>query len=175
MSSAEPAPDQVDAIIAAWRTELPEVAGLPMELSKRITRLAMLVDAVTAAELGQLELTKAEFEVLARLRSAGPPYRRKPNDLTKALFLSSGGTTNVLHRLTVMKLVTREADSADRRSSWVRLTDEGVRTAEAALIAVNKAQTALFDRIPEDTAHTLTALLKDVSHTLNLLTVPYQP
>jgi len=172
VSPAEPPPDQVDAIIAAWRTELPEVAGLPMELSKRITRLALLIDTVTAAELGQLDLTKAEFEVLARMRSAGPPYRRKPSDLAKTLFLSSGGTTNVLHRLTAASLITREGDPADRRSSWVRLTDQGVRAAESALIAVNAAQSKLFERIPEATGRTIADLLRDATQTLNVITMP---
>lgn len=173
MNPAEPPPDQVDAIIAAWRTELPEVAGLPMELSKRITRLALLIDAVTAAELDQLNLTKAEFEVLARMRSGGPPYRRKPSDLAKTLFLSSGGTTNVLHRLAAASLITREGDPADRRSSWVRLTDQGVRAAESALIAVNAAQAKLFERIPQATGRTIADLLRDATRTLNVITMPY--
>ena len=174
MSSAGPPPDQVDAIIAAWRTELPEVAGLPMELSKRITRLALLINDVTAAELDKLNLTRAEFEVLARMRSAGPPYQRKPSDLARTLFLSSGGTTNVLHRLTAASLITRENDPADRRSSWVRLTSQGVRVAENALIAVNDAQSKLFERIPEDTGRTIADLLRDTARTLNVITMPYR-
>lgn len=174
MSSADPPPDQVDAIIAAWRTELPEVAGLPMELSKRITRLAMVIDTVTAAELDRLNLTRAEFEVLARMRSAGPPYRRKPSDLAKALFLSSGGTTNILHRLTAASLIIREDDPGDRRSSLVRLTDQGVRAAENALITVNDAQGKLFERIPEETGRTIADLLRETSRTLNVITMPYR-
>lgn len=172
VSPAEPVPDQVDAIIDAWRTELPDIAGLPMELSKRLTRLALVVETVTGAELDQLGLTKDEFEVLARLRSAGRPYRRKPNDLSKALFLTSGGTTNVLHRLTDAGLVTREADPDDRRSSWVQLTANGVRGAETALQAVDAAQRRLFDRLPESTGRILADLLRDTARTLNVITVP---
>ncbi|WP_279583020.1 MarR family winged helix-turn-helix transcriptional regulator [Fodinicola feengrottensis] len=144
MSSGNASPDMIDGIVAAWRTELPEVANLSLELSKRIGRLAGLVDAVTLAELDKLGLTKAEYEVLARLRSSGAPFRGKPNELTKSLSLSSGGTTNVLHRLTAAGLVTRGADPDDRRSSWVELTAQGVRTAEAAVLAANAAQSALF-------------------------------
>jgi DNA-binding MarR family transcriptional regulator len=153
--------------MAAWRTELPEVAGLPMELSKRISRLAQLIDHVTAVELDQQGLTRAEFEVLARLRCAGRPYRRKPSDLTKALFLSSGGTTHVLHRLTAAGLTVRETDPEDRRSCWVRLTPEGTASAENALLAVNTAQSRLLAPIPETTSRQITDLLRDASRALS--------
>lgn len=162
-------PDAVDEVVRTWRTELPEVTGLPLELAKRIARLATLFDTATSAELERLGLTRAEYEVLARLRSAGPPYRRKPNDLTKSLLLSSGGTTNVLHRLTDAGLVTRDANPDDRRSSWVRLTAEGMRKAEQAILTTNRAQALLLDRLPEPTARALADLLRDTIRTVDPL------
>ena len=162
MSAAPSSPDPVDEIVAAWRTELPEVAGLPLELAKRVGRLAGLIDAVTNAELDRLGRTKAEYEVLARLRAAGAPYRRKPHELASSLLLSSGGTTNVLHRLTAAGLVAREADRSDRRSIWVQLTPAGVRAAEEVVLATNAAQSALLDRLPTDTATALADQLREV-------------
>lgn len=166
MSTQEP-PDVVDRIVAAWRAELPDVAGLPLELSKRIGRLAGLLDAVTVAELDRLGLTRAEYEVLARLRSSGAPYRRKPHELAQSLLLSSGGTTNVLNRLAATGLVTREADPADRRSSWVQLTPTGAQRAEAAVRAATAAQAALLDRLPETTGRALADLLRQVLTTVD--------
>lgn len=154
--------DVVDGVADAWRTELPQVAGLPLELTKRSARLAALIDAVTVVELDRLGRTKAEYEVLSKLRSAGHPYRRKPNELASSLLLSSGGTTNVLHRLTAAGLVCREADPDDRRSVWVRLTTEGVRAAADVVLRANAAQAALLGRLPDDTARTLADLLRDV-------------
>jgi DNA-binding MarR family transcriptional regulator len=154
--------DVVDEIVAAWNRELPEVANLPLELNKRITRLAGLLEAVTIAELDRLGLTKAEYEVLAKLRSAGPPYRRKPNELAQSLLLSSGGTTNVVHRLNAAGLVVREADPVDRRSLHVRLTEDGVRVAETAVLATNAAQSALLERVPGPTGRALADQLREV-------------
>lgn len=162
MSTEAPLSDVVDEILAAWRTELPTVAGPPLELTKRIGRLAALIDAVTVAELDRLGRTKAEYEVLSRLRSVGRPYRRKPNELASSLLLSSGGTTNVLHRLTAAGLVVREADPSDRRSVWVRLTADGVRAAEDAVLAANAAQSELLGRLPDPTARALADLLREV-------------
>ncbi|WP_037079431.1 MarR family winged helix-turn-helix transcriptional regulator [Pseudonocardia spinosispora] len=162
MSASPGFRDVVDDVAAAWRTELPAVAGLPLELTKRVARLAGLVDAATEIELERLGRTKAEYEVLSKLRSAGHPYRRKPHELASSLLLSSGGTTNVLHRLTAAGLVRREADPDDRRSVRVQLTPEGVRAAEEVVLAANAAQAALLGRLPDDTARTLADLLRDV-------------
>jgi DNA-binding MarR family transcriptional regulator len=159
--------DVVDEIVAAWRTELPRVDGPPLELAKRVSRLAGLIDAVTVAELDRLGRTKAEYEVLSRLRSVGRPYRRKPNELASSLLLSSGGTTNVLHRLTAAGLVVREADPADRRSVWVRLTLDGVRAAEEVVLAANAAQSELLGRLPARSARALADLLREVLATLD--------
>ncbi len=166
--SADPSPpDVVDEIVAGWRAELPQVAELPLELAKRLGRLAGLIDVATSAELDRLGRTKAEYEVLARLRAAGRPYRRKPHELAQSLLLSSGGTTNVLHRLTAAGLVIREADASDRRSVWVRLTADGVRVAEDAVMAASAAQAAVLGALPEPTARALADLLRDVLHAVD--------
>jgi DNA-binding MarR family transcriptional regulator len=160
MTSVEP--DVVDEIVATWRTELPAVAGLPLALGKRLGRLAALLDAATAPELDRLGLTRAEYEVLAKLRAAGEPYRRKPHELAQSLLLSSGGTTNVLHRLTAAGLVVREADPLDRRSQHVRLTADGVGVAEDVVLATNAAQAALLERLPGPLAGALSDQLREV-------------
>ncbi|HEX4252052.1 MAG TPA: MarR family transcriptional regulator [Pseudonocardia sp.] len=154
--------DLVDGMVAAWRTELPELDGLVLQLAKRAGRLTGLIDAVTVAELDRLGRTKADYEVLSRLRSAGAPYQLKPHELASELLLSSGGTTNVLHRLTAAGLLVRHADPADRRSVWVRLTPVGVRTAEEVALAVNRAQAARLDRLPADAARDLADQLREV-------------
>ncbi|WP_163506199.1 MarR family winged helix-turn-helix transcriptional regulator [Fodinicola acaciae] len=155
------APDFADDIVSAWGRELPQVESRPLELTKRIGRLAGLVDAATHGVLERLGLTKAEYEVLARLRAAGAPYEGKPNELTRSLSMSSGGTTNVLHRLVDAGLVARKADEGDRRSTWVYLTPKGIEAAEEVVLATNEAQSALLGRLPEATARALADLLRD--------------
>lgn len=154
--------DVVDDIVAAWRRELPEVAGLPLELTKRIGRLFAVLDAAIVAELARLDLTKAEYEVLARLRAAGSPYRLRPHELASSLSLSSGGTTNVVHRLTGAGLAVREAHPDDRRGAAVRLTAEGRRMAEKAVLATNDAQRAVLHQVPERDGRALADLLREV-------------
>jgi DNA-binding MarR family transcriptional regulator len=159
--------DPVDELVAAWRAELPEVDLGPLELSKRVARLTVLLDGVAAPELSRLGPTKAEYQILATLRSAGPPYRRRQNELAQSLLLSSGGTTNVVHRLVAAGLVVREPDPGDRRGSAVRLTDDGVTRIEEAVLATNAAHADLLARLGTDTTDALTAALRDALRTLD--------
>jgi DNA-binding MarR family transcriptional regulator len=155
-------PDHVDDIITAWHVQLPEIAGLPLELAKRSALLTAAFDEVAAHELERFRLTQAEYGMLAVLRRVGEPYRLKPTELTHALLLSSGGTSNVLKRLGGAGLVTREAARDDGRSSWVRLTPRGVEVAESAVRAVTAAHARIVARIPETEAQLLNNLLRDV-------------
>jgi len=153
--------DPVGEIVATWHAELPDLAVLPMELSKRIARLAALIDAATQRELSRVGLTKAAYEVLAALRAAGPPYRRRQHALAHSLLLSSGGTTNVVHRLVTDGYVVREPHPDDRRGSTVRLTDAGRRRTEEAVRAVNAAQADLFAALDDGPARALADQLRD--------------
>lgn len=154
--------DLVDAIVDQWRAELPAVAGIELELSKRAGRLSALLGDAASAELARLGLTKAEYEVLAVLRSGGPPYRLRPTDLATRLTLSSGGTSNVLRRLTETELVEREVDPRDARSSWVQLAPAGVTLAEEAVLAATEAQAAALEKVPRETIEAATRALREL-------------
>jgi DNA-binding MarR family transcriptional regulator len=154
--------DQVDAIVDAWRRELPDVVGLEMELGKRSSLLRALLVEATARALVGFKLTHAEYDVLAVLRASGDPYRLKPTELAARLWLSSGGTSNVLKRLADADLIAREPDDADARSSWVQLTATGVETAEAAVRAATEEQRRLLRQVPEQTVRAAADALREV-------------
>jgi len=154
--------DVTDAIVEAWARELPAAAGLPLEFNKRVGRLAAILGDATTAQITRFGLTNAEYHVLSVLRSVGPPYRLRPTDLAGRLLLSSGGTSNVLRRLTEAGLIDRQADTRDARSTWVHLTDEGVRTAEKAVLAATDAHTAVLRAVPEEKAREAADVLREV-------------
>lgn len=136
--------DPVDALLEAWRGELPDVIGRESELVKRLMLLSVALAESTAAVLPELGLTEAEYDVLVALRRAGAPYRGKPVELTRLLSLSSGGTSNVVNHLVNRGLVVREADPDDGRGTWVRLTGKGISLAEQALRANTASHSKLF-------------------------------
>lgn len=154
--------DRVDALVAVWRAEQPEMATLSLEIVKRAARLSALIDAAIQPALAEFGVTYAEFDVLATLRRAGKPYRLKPGGLARESMLTTGGTANVLQRLTAAGLVEREPDPDDRRSSWVRLTREGMRTATAIASATTRAYDELFDGVPDKTRHALNDAMREM-------------
>lgn len=154
--------DLVADVVAAWNRELPEIAGLELELSKRAGILHAILNEAASRPLARFKLTKAEYDVLAVLRATGAPYRLKPTDVASRLWLSSGGTSNVLKRLTDADLISRDQDPEDARSSWVQLTAQGVRTAEAAVRASTDEQRRLLKSVPEATARAAADALREV-------------
>lgn len=154
--------DVVDDMMEAWRTEEPSVAHLPAEIAKRIARLGALFEAATERALSPFGFQKAEFGVLSSLRRAGAPYRMKPNELSRTLLISSGGTSNVLRRLEEDGLIDRGSDPDDQRSTWVRLTREGVRITDQAVRAYAAAQADFFRPVGDRTAKDTADLLRDV-------------
>lgn len=152
--------DEVDELVAGWEAMglSPELIAT-LELSKRMARVNGLFEQAVKAEMAELGLTYTEFDVLAALHRAGEPYRLKPSELTRSLFLTSGGTSNVLQRLTASGLVEREPNPSDARSRWVQLTDSGRELAEKALAASSRAHTEVMSGVPhESVRHAADAL-----------------
>ncbi|MFG2005747.1 MarR family winged helix-turn-helix transcriptional regulator [Spirillospora sp. NPDC048911] len=155
--------DVVDELVPTWENDgVPAAMIANLELGKRVAWLGNLLEQAMRAELAELGLTYAEFDVLVALRRAGEPYRLKPTELTRALFLTSGGTSNVLQRLTKEGYVERDADPGDARSRWVRLTPEGLRAAEAGLKVTGRAQREVMAGVPEETMRRAADALREV-------------
>jgi DNA-binding MarR family transcriptional regulator len=154
--------DLVDAITDAWRTVAPELGRPEFALSKRATRLAMLLQSELISRLAPWGLTKADYNVLSTLRSVGTPYELRHSDLRARLVLSSGGTTNVLNRLEKLDLIERERSTSDARSSWVRLTKAGFDTADQTVRAWAKAQADIYRAVPPEVSRAASDALRQV-------------
>jgi DNA-binding MarR family transcriptional regulator len=147
----------------SWRAEMPELVGPTTELTKHIMVLSGELTAVTKAELPAFGLTAAEFDVLATLRRSGKPYRLKPNELSRALLLSTGGTSNVVNHLVSEGLVEREPDPDDGRSTLISLTPKGAGVVEDALRANSAAHAEVFATVPAEVVTAATKALRELS------------
>ena len=111
-----------------------------------------------AAALAPLGLTHVQFVLLAStwwLNSHG----QQPNQLTVARRAGTDVkmTSEVLRKLEAKGLLTRDVDAVDTRARKLRVTDRGAQRAQAAVAAVEAADAAFFDPVP-DTAALLTML-----------------
>jgi DNA-binding MarR family transcriptional regulator len=126
-------PDEVDVIVDAWKRERPDVDVSAMQVLSRVSRLARHLDRARKQAFAVHELETWEFDVLAALRRAGPPYDLSPGRLVAETLVTSGTMTNRVDRLVARGLVERRPDPADRRGVLVSLTTRGRRTVDAAL------------------------------------------
>ena len=126
-------PDEVDVIVDAWKRERPDVDVSAMQVLSRVSRLARHLDRARKQAFAAHDLETWEFDVLAALRRAGPPYDLSPGRLVAETLVTSGTMTNRVDRLVARGLVERRPDPDDRRGVLVTLTASGRRTVDAAL------------------------------------------
>ena len=121
-------------VILRKRKNWPETCTPIADLMIRLYRVRDLVYEYSRRHVKQeFGLTRAEFEVVVTMRTVEAPYRLTPTQLQKALLITPGGITKVLHNLERRGLITRSRDSSDGRTRAVKLTPKGIELAEAVL------------------------------------------
>lgn len=117
--------DPIDAIVAQWRRERPDLDLDAMAVLGRMGRLMLVARREIEAVFGRHGLRRGEFDVLAALRRSGAPFELNPSVIADTLMLSRAGMTGRLDRLEAAGLVRRVADAQDRRAIRVALTESG--------------------------------------------------
>jgi len=85
------------------------------------------------------DLNSGGYKVLLCLIQADG-RTQTPGTLSKHCMISTGAMTNRIDRLEARGYVERIRDTEDRRSIKVRITDEGVKILESALVEQAKAE-----------------------------------
>jgi DNA-binding MarR family transcriptional regulator len=152
----------MDTVMDGWRRELPELDRPEFEVTRRAARLSQLLEEVLSECLAPWTLTKADFNVLWILRTAGAPYELRPTDIRNRLLLTSGGISNIINRLERMGLAERTPDPSDGRSSWVRLTPTGTDVAEDAIRAWAATQEQMFAGVDPQLARQASDTLRTI-------------
>jgi DNA-binding MarR family transcriptional regulator len=114
------------------------------------------------AALAPLGLTHVQFVLLAStwwLNSRG----EQPNQLAVARHAGTDVkmTSEVLRKLEAKGLIKRDVDAVDTRARKLRVTERGAEIAQAAIDAVEAADAAFFDAIPDAAA--LLAMLRPLA------------
>jgi DNA-binding MarR family transcriptional regulator len=154
--------DEVDRLVEAWSRERPNLDIGPLEVLSRVTRLARHLDRARRAAFADHGLHVWEFDVLAALRRAGPPYALSPRQLMGWTLVTSGTMTNRVDRLVDRGLAERRPDSRDRRGVRVVLTAEGRERVDAALADLLAQEQAILAALTSEQRDTLAALLRTV-------------
>ena len=154
--------DEVDRLVAAWRTERPDLDTEPLHVLSRVSRLARHLDRARRAVFAAHDMESWEFDVLTALRRAGPPYELSPGRLLSATLVTSGTMTNRIDRLEGAGLVRRNPDPQDRRGVIVRLTDAGRARVDTAFDDLVDRERHLLGSLTPDERSTLAGLLRSL-------------
>jgi DNA-binding MarR family transcriptional regulator len=152
--------DEVDELVEAWARERSDLDLEPVAVFSRITRLARHLDLARRDAFTAHGIEPWEFDVLAALRRAGPPYELSPGRLLRETLVTSGTMTNRVDRLTARGYVERSPDPEDRRGVIVRLTAEGKTAVDAAFEALLEAERLLLADLPSRDQTRLASLLR---------------
>jgi len=162
-----PSHDEVDRIVAAWERERPELDFTPLQVLSRVKRLAQQLERARKAAFATAGLESWEFDVLAPLRRAGPPYQLSPKALLAMTLVSSGTMSNRIDRLVDRSLVERRIDPSDGRGVLVAMTDEGRARVDAAIERLLVAETDLLEGLSRGDQERVAALLRKLSHSFD--------
>jgi DNA-binding MarR family transcriptional regulator len=154
--------DHVDALIARWHDERPELDTRMIAVSARVLRLQHFLDRRLAQALAPHELHPGEANVLAALRRAGAPFQLTPTQLSRSLLVSSGAMTNRLDRLQARELIERIPDHEDGRRTRVALTPAGRVLIDAAMQAWVVSLEEQLGFLADDERSSLEQLLRRV-------------
>lgn len=152
--------DPVDAILAQWQRERPDLDVSPMGIIGRMTRLAKHLERGIQETFSDFDLHIGEFDVLATLRRSGQPYQLSPTELFNTLMVSSGTMTHRIDRLEQAHLVRRIPDPDDRRGTLIQLTDKGFEVIEEAVTAHVANEHRLLNGLEEAERRSLAQLLR---------------
>ena len=159
-SSADPAPDAVDHIVAQWQREMPGLESGNMILFGRLKRCTALLQARLETVFAEHGLNAASFDVLATLRRAGKPYSLTPTALFESLMVTSGTMTNRLQRLEDKGLIQRLPNPEDARSQLVQLTPQGKALIEKVVVLHVENERTILDQLSPYTRQQLEEGLK---------------
>lgn len=154
--------DEVDRIIAAWHAQRPDLDLAPLEIFSRVGRLTRHLEIARRKAFSSSQLEAWEFDVLSALRRAGSPFELTPGRLMEETLVSSGTMTNRIDRLMTKGLVTREADTSDRRVVRVRLSPRGRKVVDAAMAQLLEFERELLGPLSKDSRKDLAASLREL-------------
>lgn len=154
--------DPVDAILAQWQKERPDLDVSAMGIVGRIGRLTKHLDRSLQEVFSEFGLQAGEFDVLATLRCSGAPYQLTPTTLFNTLMISSGTMTHRIDRLEQADLVQRIPDPSDRRGTLIQLTDRGFTLIEKAVEAHVANMNHLLSGLEEAESKALAQLLRQL-------------
>ncbi len=152
----------LDAILAQWRRERPDIDAAPMAVCGEIWRAAERLRHGILTNLSECSLDLAGFDVILTLRRQGRGKTLSPSALAAEMMLSTSAMTNRLDRLEKRGLIARAIDPHDRRGLRIILSDEGFALADKMVVSHVETEERMLSRLTKTERTQLRHLLARV-------------
>ncbi|HWM82277.1 MAG TPA: MarR family transcriptional regulator [Pseudolabrys sp.] len=159
-TAAKATDDAVDAFMAGWARERPDLNFRHLATLGRIIRLAAHLHERMDKWLEPYGISWEMFDLLASLRRSGPKAGMRPTDLYQVCILSSGATTNRINRAEKRNYVVRRSDPDDGRAIRIALTGSGRAVSDRALMAHHAHMQQISDVLTPKEQEQLAGLLR---------------
>jgi DNA-binding MarR family transcriptional regulator len=158
--------DAVDRIVDQWKRERPDLDASPMHVFGRITNLHGVLGELLGTVFERYGLGRGEFDILATLRRAGPPFELTAGELSGSTMVTSSAVTKRVDRLESAGLVSRRAADDDARGRLIRLTSRGRKLIDEAVEEHVRNETRLLAGLTPAERSALIDLLRKLGQTL---------
>jgi len=153
---------------------LAEELGLsrPFVRKDHETALAVVFTGTLLAKEGRrilrpFGLTDAQFNILMLLKYQSKEGKINQTKLSRMLFVNRSNVTGLIDRLEKAGLVRRTADSSDRRTNYIELTEKGGNVLEKACAVYYERIEGIMSAIPEAERPVLGKMLEYIRKRLN--------
>ena len=153
-------PDDVDQIVAAWQVQRPDLDTSPLHVLSRLARVSAQLDTARAKAFRDHDLDSWEFDVLATLRRAGPPFTLSAGTLATQTHVTSGTMTTRVDRLLERGYVTRFPDKNDRRGVLAAPSPAGKSGGDGAFTDLLEREKAALEGLGPKEQEQLADLLR---------------
>ncbi len=150
----------MDRIVKQWALQRPDLDVTANALLARLLRTTRFLEFTMSEVFARYGIGRAEFDVLASLRRAGPPFALSPSRLSEGLLLSTAAMTNRVDRLEQLELVWRRSDDSDRRITLVELSGLGRELIDEVFPVLVDEQQRFLRSLSAKDRRTLDGLLK---------------
>jgi DNA-binding MarR family transcriptional regulator len=151
--------DSVDALLASWRTQRPDLDFSPVAVVARLARVRGHIDVELDRVFDAHGLGSANFAVLVTLARVDDGEGVTQRRLMSELGLTSGTISVRMDRLVEEGLVDRQPDPQSRRNTRISLTRRGRELFERVVPAHLANERRLLSALDDDEQDVLAALL----------------
>lgn len=125
-----------------------------------VRRLQQVTQAIFEAEAASFGITSAQFAILQTV-DLMPGLEQR--EVAAASGYDSVTTSQIIRKLEVLGLLRRDKGSRSRRGQSVHLTEEGLQALTQMRPAIDRIQTRLIERLPEEKRAVFLQLLSEIT------------